>query len=64
MDISELDKNLAEAMDNFALITQTHFKENTNENATPADIDALAQQVFYVMGAFKDNIIEYLKSKY
>lgn len=63
MDISELDKKLAESLDNFALATQTNFNENANENTTPADIDALARQVFYALTDFKENIIKYLKSK-
>ena len=64
MNISELDKKLTESLDNFSLINQAYFNGNTNENATPIDIDALAQQVSYVMRDFKNNIIEYLSSKY
>ncbi len=62
MTISELEKALAMSIDIYSTIMQTKFDENNNEYATPADIDALAQQVSYVFADFKDNIIEYLKS--
>lgn len=63
MSISELEKNLDEALKAFSEEMHLQYLESSQRPATEADIHEIARQIFYTLDDFKKAIIRFEKAR-
>lgn len=62
MNTKTLEEKLNDALDDFA--NEVKFNRETSDKVvTPDDLEELGRQTFYVLGKFRDIIVEHLKEK-
>lgn len=62
MTIKELDQRLTSALDDFSSEIQQEYDDYSKEPVTGGDIAALSRQTFYVLDAFRKEIVQFLES--
>lgn len=60
MTKSELKESMDSSLEDFKLETKNLYKAYSKEPATLGDLSELSKQVTYVLGKYKDALLEYL----